>query len=182
MAIIKFIARPIGTDDAMQDGALTGAEVVLINDNVTNLALNSTELDAELYWQVTGLGKSNAHIDVIQFTGGARANTPLSPVHLRATRQPDGIMLTWQRRSRFNADSWLGADVPVDEDVLQYRLDIMSGSNIIRSLGISALEYLYSAAEELSDFTQTQFQISFSVTQIGGQIASGTARSVTRVL
>lgn len=171
-----------GTDGAMEKGASSGAEVVLINGNVTNHALSSSELDAELYWQVGGLGKSNEDIDVITFTGGARANTPFSPVHLRAIRQPDGIMLTWKRRSRFNADSWLGADVPVDEDELRYRLDIMNGSNIIGTVEISAHQYLYSVADELSDFMQTQAQITFSVTQIGGQIASGISRRATKLL
>lgn len=103
-----------GTEDAMTSGALAGADVVLINENVMSLGLSSAELDAELNWQISGVGKSNSQLDIVSFKGGTRAHTPISPVHLRGQRIAGGIALNWIRRGRISADNWSGVEIPED--------------------------------------------------------------------
>ena len=166
----------------MNAGALSGADVVLINDNVLALGLNSSELDAELNWQITGIGKSNDHLENITFSGGVRAHTPLSPVHLRAVRNTDNIELSWIRRGRISADNWAGAEIPEDEDQLQFLIKIFNGTQIIHEAISDTSSYVYGGDQQLADFGGYPSNVVFSVQQIGGQIAQGIARTAAILL
>lgn len=168
-----------GTEDAMNAGALSGADVVLINDNVLALGLNSSELDAELNWQITGIGKPSDHLETIAFSGGVRAHTPLSPVHLRAVRNANNIELSWTRRGRISADNWTGAEIPEDEDQSQFLIKIFNGTQTIHEAISDTLSYVYEGDQQLSDFGEYPSNVVFSVQQIGGQIAQGISRTAT---
>ncbi|MEP3197089.1 MAG: glycoside hydrolase/phage tail family protein [Lentilitoribacter sp.] len=168
-----------GTEDAMLSGAIAGADVVLINDNVISLGLNSSELEAELNWQITGVGKSSEHLENIAFSGGARAHTPLSPVHLRGQRISTGIQISWIRRGRLSADNWSGTEILEDEDQLQYLISIYDDEEIIHQAISDTSSYLYEDAQQFIDFGEYPSSLTFSVQQIGGQIAQGIARKVS---
>lgn len=178
----SLLRAQAGTDDGMRAGADSGAAVIFINDAVTNLGLNSNEMDVALNWRVDGFGKSSDHLTPIQFAGGERANTPLSPVHLRGKRQSDGVLLSWVRRGRYNADSWAGSDIPMDEDQLQFRVKLYHNNAVIYEVLVSDTQYLYPNAQELSDFGQIQSELRFSVQQIGGQISQGVVNSANITL
>ena len=175
----NLLRAQAGTEDAMLSGALAGAHVVFINDNVMSLGLNSSELEAELNWQITGVGKPSEHLDNIAFSGGVRARTPLSPVHLRGRRISTGIQLSWIRRGRLSADTWSGTEILEDEDQLQYLINIYDGTEIIHQAISDTSSYLYVDAQLFKDFGQYPSSLTFSVQQIGGQIAQGIARKVT---
>jgi hypothetical protein len=172
----KLLRGQVGTEDASESGAIVGARFVLINDAVTSLGLNTGEMANVLNWQIFAASRASESIPLIPFAGGERANTPLSPAHIRAKRIDSGIMFDWIRRSRYNADSWLGTDVPLDEDELTFRIDICSSGSIIRSVDVSGTSYLYEAADEITDFGVNQTQIEVEIRQLGGYIASGVAR------
>lgn len=176
--LTKLLRGQAGTEDASQSGATIGARFILIDDAVTSLDLNTSEVDRTLNWQIFAPSRASENIPLISFAGGTRANTPLSPVHLRAKRTSSGIEFSWIRRSRYNADSWLGTDVPRDEDDLAFQMDVYATGSIIRSVEISATSYLYKAADEIADFGVNQTQIEVEIRQLGGQIASGIGRKV----
>ena len=66
-------------------------------------------------------------------TPGDTALKPLSPVHVAAVRQSDGIHISWIRRTRIDGDGW-GVEVPLGEESESYTLDILSGSSVVRSI------------------------------------------------
>lgn len=66
------------------------------------------------------------HSETIIFSDGVRAHTPLSPVHLRAVLNANNIELSWIRRGRISADNWAGAEIPEDEDQLQFLIKIFN--------------------------------------------------------
>lgn len=168
-----------GTEDAMLSGAQAGADIVLINDHIISLGLNSSELEAELNWQITGMGKSSDHLESISFSGGTRAYTPLSPVHLKGHRTSMGIQFSWIRRGRLSADSWSGVEILEDEDQLQYLVKIYDETEIIHQAITDTSFYLYENDQQLIDFGEYSSSFTFSVQQIGGQIAQGIARKVS---
>jgi hypothetical protein len=95
-----------GTEDAMNAGALSGAEVVVLNNAVSSLDLATSEIGLTLNWIAEAAGTSFAASGPLSFAGGVRAETPLSPVHLRAARADSGdVTITWVRRGRTNADN-----------------------------------------------------------------------------
>ena len=60
--------------------------------------------------------------------------TCLSPVHLRAARQPDGaLLISWIRRVRLGGDDFAAAHLPLDEGQEAYQMRVFAGDAIILS-------------------------------------------------
>ncbi|WP_234612506.1 baseplate multidomain protein megatron [Agrobacterium vitis] len=165
-----------GTEDAMVAGAVAGAQVVLLNSAVTALDLADSEIDLTLNWIAEAAGTSLAAKGPVSFSGRLRALTPLSPVHLRASRAPSGdIALTWVRRGRTDADNWTPSDIALDEESERYQLDILdAGQATLRSVTLTSAGYAYSADLQAADFGATPSTLAIRVRQIGRH-ASGIA-------
>jgi len=104
-------------------------------------------------------------------------------VHLRAVRTTtDDIVLSWVRRSRIDADGWEGDDVPLDEDVEAYRLQILDGAAVVCTASVSGPAFVYTDAMQSADFGASQNEISFRVRQKGSRVALGIAAQTTVVL
>ncbi|MGV1951537.1 baseplate multidomain protein megatron [Agrobacterium vitis] len=165
-----------GTEDAMAAGAVSGAQVVLLNSAVTALDLADSEIGLTLNWIAEAAGTSLAAKGPVSFSGGVRALTPLSPVHLRASRGASGdIALSWVRRGRTDADNWTPSDIPLDEESERYQLDILdAGKAVLRSVTLTSAAYAYSAELQATDFGVAPSTLSIRVRQIGRH-ASGIA-------
>ena len=162
-----------GTEDAMVAGAAVGAEVVLLNEAVRALGLENAERGAAQNWILEPMGLvtelSGPHV----FSGGLRAETPLSPVHPRAIRLAAGdLRISWIRRSRIEADAWAEGEVPLDEAEERYRLEILNGSAVVRTAEMDEPGFTYAAADELSDFGAMQTALGLRVRQLG-RLAAG---------
>ncbi|MCM2477625.1 hypothetical protein HGO38_29695 [Rhizobium sp. CG5] len=163
-----------GSEDAMRSGAVAGAEIVLLDAAVKPLGLSSQEAGLSLNWIAEAAGTGLPASGPFVFSGGTRARTPLAPVHLRGARGADGaIRLTWIRRGRIDADSWLQAEIPLDEEVERYRLRILDDGAIRRSIEVTEPAYLYDQTQEIADFGSLQPSLAVTVCQIGRGIAEG---------
>lgn len=100
---------------------------------------------------------------------------PLSPVHLGARRDPatGDVTLTWVRRSRLGQDNWAIAEVPLDSAPEQYRVSIISGGAVARSLQSSTPQLVYTFAEQTADFGALPTSVDFSVTQTSAVYGPG---------
>jgi hypothetical protein len=105
--------------------------------------------------------------------------TPLSPAHLRAARQDEGIALSWIRRGRLSADSWAAAEIANDEGFERYRLEVLSAGSVIRTVETDTADWLYPAADEIADFGAPQTSLAFRVAQAGKRVPWGVARTAT---
>lgn len=117
-----------GTEDRV-DGHALGDAFALLDDGGGDLALTllpdriglqPVTLDTVITLRRPG---SDGLVALAPPSVG-RALLPLSPVHLSAVRDDDGIRLRWVRRSR---DGWLwvdGVEAPLDEPVEAYRIVI----------------------------------------------------------
>ncbi|WP_411035091.1 glycoside hydrolase/phage tail family protein [Shinella sp. BYT-45] len=169
-----------GTEDAMAAGHAAGAQAVVLDDAVRPLGLDVEEVGRPSNWVVDAVGVSEAQAGPFAFAGGLRALTPLSPVHLRARRGADGIArFSWVRRGRIDSDSWLAAEIPLDEPSEAYRLDILSGGTVVRSVETGAPSYAYPAADELADFGAPQATIAIRVRQLGRAVPLGLPAEAT---
>ncbi|MBB2960564.1 hypothetical protein FHU13_000936 [Methylobacterium sp. R2-1] len=101
-------------------------------------------------------------------TADLTAFVPLSPVHLRGRREAEGIRFRWTRRARRDADAWEPTDVPLDEGMEAYRLDILAeDGRILRSLSADTTSALYANADEIADFGTRRTEIDAAVAQVG---------------
>jgi hypothetical protein len=171
-----------GTEDATAAGASIDAPLVFLDQAVTPLGLASSEAGRDLNWIAEAYGASGGRVGPISFAGGVRARTPLAPVSLAAVRTMGGdIAFDWIRRSRLDPENVSG-NVPLDEDSEAYRLDILDGADVVRSIDVTASHYLYAAALELADFGAVQTTIAFRVRQVGRRVPLGIAAEATVVL
>jgi hypothetical protein len=162
-----------GTEDAMAVGAEVGADVVLLDAAVKSLDLASAERGAAQNWILEPMGLvtdlSGPHV----FAGGLRAETPLSPVHLTAIRTESGdVALGWIRRGRTDADAWSDGEIPLDEETERYRVEVLDGGIVRRTVEVAEPRLTYAAAEEVADFGAAQVSLTVRIRQLG-RLAAG---------
>lgn len=165
-----------GTEDGMRVGATAGAKVVVLDASVQSMGLTEAERGLSLNWIIEGIGLATPPVGPIVFAGGARAQTPLAPVHLKAKRDENGdIHIAWIRRSRTDADNWEAYDIPLDEAQERYRIDILDGDMHIRTADVHQPSFTYTKLDEIEDFGSRQTVISVRVRQIGRVVPLGLA-------
>ena len=100
---------------------------------------------------------------------------PLSPVHVRATRSGGDLSLAWVRRTRIGGDSWDDVDVPLGEDNERYEIDILDGSDVVRTLSATSPAATYTATDQTTDFGTPQASVSLRIFQLSPTRGRGTA-------
>ncbi|MBN9028993.1 MAG: hypothetical protein BGO05_21280 [Rhizobiales bacterium 63-7] len=164
-----------GSDVAMRAGAEAGARVVFLDSAVRPLGLMAEEIGLSLNWIAEAAGGQGATAPQA-FAGGIRAETPLAPVHLSGRRLAGGdIRFTWVRRGRYDADDWDAADIALDEPEERYRVEILDGSLVRRSVEVTAPVYNYPSAFEAADFGGPQAALSLRIRQMGRRVPLGDA-------
>lgn len=164
-----------GTEDAMAAGSGAGAPVVILDAAVVPLGLSAEERGRRMNWIAEGAAAAGKHLGPIAFSGGLRAETPLAPVHLRATRRAGAIQCSWVRRGRIEGDDWDAAEILLDEPEERYRVEVLKGTQVKRTVEVTEPRLVYTAADELADFGAPQAALGFRVRQIGRAVPLGLA-------
>src|SRR5690606_31777696 len=155
-------------------GADKGAPFVLLDQAVQPAGLQPSEIGLDLNWRIgpQGYDVSDAHFVMLAAAGGMRALRPLSPVHLRGRLDGAGnLALSWVRRGRIDADSWLGEEIPLGETAESYRIDIAStGGEILRTETASEPRWTYLATEMAADFGDPPQAVDVTVRQISAAV------------
>jgi hypothetical protein len=173
----KLLRGLSGTTDAMLAGAVPGAPVVVLNAAVKPLGLSIDEAGRVINWIAEAGGQTAAPAGPFVFSGGLRAETPVAPVHLRARRlEAGGIRISWIRCARRDADHWLDGDIALDEAEERYRVDILDGGVVKRSVDVLGPVFDYAASLEIEDFGMPQAAVSVRVRQRGRKVAFGVAK------
>jgi hypothetical protein len=182
----SLLRGQLGTEDAMAAGAAIGAPFVLLDEAVKPAGLLSSEIGLSLNWRVGPSGEdfSGEAFGAYVETGGLRALTPLSPVHLKAVRKSNGdVGISWIRRSRVDADSWLASEIPLGEETEAYRVDIATSNGaLVRSLTAPSSSLVYTAASLTEDFPAPPDSIHITVRQISAAVGPGTPASIELAL
>lgn len=179
--LTRLLRGQFGTMDAMAAGAITGADVVRLDDAVVSLGLDPGEAGLSLNWRAEA-GVST--VGPFAFAGGRRAATPLAPVHLIAERRPAGdIDLSWMRAGRIDGDNWDAYDIPLDEPEERYLVEILDGSGArLRSAETTFAGFSYAAADVLADLGAPPPAIRYRVRQMGWTVAAGLPAEATIAL
>lgn len=170
-----------GSEDAMAPLLPAGAAFVRLDRSLVPIVRGLDALERLMQLRLVAAGRS--HDDptatVLTVTPQRTALKPLSPVHLRASRQADGVHVTWIRRTRIDGDGW-NAEVPLGEDAEAYTVDVFAGATLKRSIACASTTALYASADELADFGAPQPSLTFRVTQLSASVGAG--RATTRTL
>lgn len=125
-------------------------------------------------------GRSDAEGTSLSVVIGTDPLLPLAPAQQVASRDQstNDVTLTWIRRARRNGNSWTLIEVPLDNVPEAYRIEIFSGSTLVRST-VSAIPTLtYLAADQVTDFGSPPSSFNFTIAQISptfgvGHLATG---------
>jgi hypothetical protein len=163
-----------GTDAVAPDQWPVDSYVVLMNGAAKQISLSTAERDLARHYRI---GPSQRGYDdpsylhkIEAFSGvGLR---PLSPVHLRATRQVAGdIAVSWVRRTRIDGDSWSSFDVPLGESREIYLLRVVQSGTVLREVSLGQPYWTYSDAQQTADAVAVPFEI--HVAQMSDAFGSG---------
>lgn len=102
---------------------------------------------------------------------------PYSPAHLRVTAGEAGHVVSWIRRSRIDADSWQGVDVPLGESAESYLLRVSDAAGLRREVTLGAAGFVYTSAMLSADGTLAPFTI--EVAQMSDSFGPGPFARIT---
>jgi hypothetical protein len=177
----RFLRGQSGTEEEALVEKPPGSAFVLIDSALSPLVRGIDMIGRPLNWRVAPADRDHADPLAVAFTAepGSVALRPYSPVHLRAKRTESGIAISWIRRSRINGDPWEVAETPLSEAIEAYRVEILDGSDTVRTTEVSTTNTLYANADEIADFGEPQTTLSIRIAQISAMTGSGRATQVT---
>jgi hypothetical protein len=176
----RLLRGQAGSEWAMSPALLAGAPFVLLDEHVVTIASGLDALERTMQLRVIAAGRDygDPAALALEATPQATALKPLTPVHVKASRDGGGVTFTWIRRTRVDGDSWVG-EVPLGEDSELYAVDILSAGDVVRSLSTTTPSAHYAAGDELTDFGAVQTSLDIRVTQLSATVGRGFAAQAT---
>ena len=116
------------------------------------------------------------------FTDTAVALKPYSPAGLRGLVAPDGVHLSWQRRTRLAYRyGGVGPVVPLGEAAESYRVQVWSGATLLRTATPTTAAFLYTPAMRAADGLVGGELLRFAVAQISAVVGAGYESTIERI-
>lgn len=167
-----------GTESAMADPLLAGAQFVLLDGAVTSVPLRDSERKVSLNWRY---GPGNRDIGDASYATEAFAYQPLglrplSPARVKGVRVSGDLQISWVRRTRSGGDNWELPEVPLGEESENYEVEILDGVTVKRTLRASSPSVIYSSADQIADFGAAPSSVSIKIYQTNAVFGRGAPR------
>ncbi|GAA0643637.1 baseplate multidomain protein megatron [Brevundimonas lenta] len=133
--------------------APTGSVVVLLDAVPARIESAIGERGLPLIWRAgpAGAPAGGASVTEIIWTPTGLHDQPWSPAHLRAKASVDGgYDLSWIPRNRVDGDRWEGEAGL--SDPLRFRVRVLNGSAVVRTMEVNDVEATYAGANVADDF------------------------------
>lgn len=171
----KLLRGRRGTEYAVSTHVGDERFIALLPNSIGWKALSLHELGVPYDYKAVTVGTHEDDAIAVSATVTGNSIRPLSPVHIAGARVGGDLTISWFRRARLNQEWNNFADVPLDEPVEAYEIDILNGvGSVIRTISVSgATTAEYSAAEQISDFGAPQAHIQIKVYQLSSRIGRG---------
>ena len=176
--LTRLLRGQCGSEQAMATGAAAGADFVLLD--ARGRAAAGARRRSSACRSATASGRratTTPRRPSSELTIAAEGEglMPFAPVHLRARRDAASgdIALRWIRRTRFGGDGWELAEVPLNEEREAYRLEILDGATLRRSVELDRRRRLSSTRrpQQAADFggPATDFTVQHRAAQRRGR-------------
>jgi GTA TIM-barrel-like domain/Putative phage tail protein len=148
---------------------------VLLNAAVVQANLSLAEAALETTWRMGPAQLDHGHGSYLelQSQGIAKGLRPLSPAHVKASRDGGDIVFTWIRRTRLDGDGWELSEAPLGEESEAYQFEIYAGAVLKRSGVTAAPAYRYLAADIAADFGGMPATLDITIAQISASFGAG---------
>lgn len=175
----------LGSAHAMQSPHPIGARIVVIDQRLARFEVGAHEWNESFIVACPpyGLLATDARATTASLTLPHAAARPWAPAHVRAKRTAGGdVAISWIRCARIGGDAWGPGEPPLSDGAEAYQVDIFSGSAVIRSLVTTTPSYLYTAAQQSTDFGGSVSSLHFRVAQLDSAQAPGLNTELTVTL
>ena len=176
-ALDGLLRGQAGSESAMGNPVPAGARFVLLDGAVRQVDMVLDDVGRAFNWT---FGPGNRDIGDASF--GTKVQTfngvglrPLSPVHIRGQRSGNDLDISWIRRTRIGGDSWEQVEVPLEEAIEAYEVDVFDGGTVKRTLISTTTDVAYSEADQISDWGSVQSSYEVAVYQMSGILGRGSA-------
>ena len=172
---LSRLLRGIGGEDLLAlRSVAAGATVVLLDDAVVPLAADAATIDSARVYRIGPADRDHGDPTYVELEIAAtrKSLAPYSPTHAQARRVAEGVVISFTRRGRIDADAWEGVEIPLGEESEAYEI-VVAAPGGARALSASTNSVLYAAADELADFGAPQTSLSVQIFQIGARVGRG---------
>lgn len=147
---------------------IQGERFVLISSVVKKHDLGASKIGDTDYYKYATISFGEPAGDIITVAFSAAANRPYAPAHVELVRDTGtgDWTITWTRRSRIGGSTINGQDVPLGESSELYRVKIMSGATVVRTIEVTAETATYTSAQQTTDWGSPQTTLSIQVLQV----------------
>lgn len=166
------------TDSVMNDILGVVGDKFIVIDNAVRVTQNLANIGLSLNHKGVTSGSDANAVSPSVFATSGQSLKPFSPVSIEGERDGgDNITITWLRRSRFGQElPFSGGDIPLGEASEEYELDIIDVDEVtvLRTItGLTSPSYVYSSADQTTDFGSPQSAIFVDVYQISATVGRG---------
>ncbi|WP_036296837.1 glycoside hydrolase/phage tail family protein [Methylosinus sp. PW1] len=173
---LSRLLRGIGGEDALASRSVAaGATVVLLDDAIVPLAVDVAEIYSARVYRIGPADRDYDDPTYVELEVAATRKSllPYSPTHAHARRTADGVVVSFIRRGRVDADSWEPVDIPLGEESEAYDIVIALPGGAARVLSVASASAFYSASAELADFGASQTSLAVQIFQISASAGRG---------
>ena len=170
----KLLRGRRGTEHAVGSHALNERFILLSSGTVQRIPDGLDLVGAVRSHKAVSAGRDITSATAASFSNTARGLKPLSPVHLKGSRNSAGdLTITWKRRTRMGGGWRDNAEVPLGEVSESYEIEILNGAAVVRILATTSPIVIYTAAQQTADFGSTQAAVAVRITQLSATIGRG---------
>lgn len=180
-----FLRGRLGSAHAMRAPHPVGARIVALNERLARVEIGAHEWGEALAFAAPPAGRLASDPRALQVTATLprAAGRPWAPAHLRARQTSDGdIVVSWVRCARIGGDGWGASEPPLGASAESYRLEVLSGDDLVRTEIVVAASFTYTEAAQAADFALPPGSLRFRVAQIGDGGATGLNSELTITL
>lgn len=180
-----FLRGRLGSAHAMRAPHPVGTRIVVLDERLARVEIASHEWHEALAFAAPPFGASAAdpRAAELDVTLPHAALRPWAPAHLRARRGAGGaVAISWVRCARTGGDSWGPGEPPLGFSAENYRLEILDGDDVVRSVSVGAPGYNYEATDQTADFGGLPSSLHIRVAQIDDAGATGLNSALTITL
>ena len=157
----------LGSEGEGAGGAATGAVVVVVDEALVRVGPGAVERGLPLRWRAGAVAAPvapPATAEVSETYRGLCAR-PWSPAHLRREAEAGSVRIRWIPRARRFGDSWDGE--PPESDAPRFRVRVLAGDTVVRTVETTAATWLYGAELMASDLPEGPALAEIAVAQWG---------------
>jgi Putative phage tail protein len=149
---------------------------VLLSGYIERIVGEVLDLNSQRLYKALSIGQVLEDVTPVSFTATGKGMKPYAPCHIKGVRDGSGnLTISWVRRTRKGGVLVDYKDADLSELSESYEIDILSGTNVFRTLNSGTQTITYTAAQQITDFGLVQSSVNVKIYQMSGYVGRGYA-------